>query len=98
MIKKSQDNSVKQVSQYTRYCELMELNKTSKEIIKLLSIPHWKVKEYKDYYSDRTKRLTFNKYKILRKRFKDEQIRKHYKIPICEFNLFLEGIKNLRKI
>ncbi len=98
MINQSRSVRNKQIDYYSVYCKLVDKKKSRKEIMKELNIPYWKIREYEVYYFERTKKLTFDKYIFLSKRYKDEQIRKHYKIPVCEFNLFLEGIKDLRKI
>ena len=98
MFNQSRTLRKKQISRYSSYCELVDKKKARKEIMKKLNIPYWKVREYEDYFNGNTEQLTLKKYSILRRIYNNEQIRKRYKIPICEFQLFLNGIRTLRKI
>lgn len=77
-------------SKYQQFCLYKQKKLSRNKIRTLLNLPFWKLKEFEDYYSGKTKRLTYSKYKELRKQFSNESIRKHYKIPICEFQKFLK--------
>lgn len=81
-----------QVSKYQSFIRLYENKRTRKNIMNILQIPFWKLREYEEYYNGNTNHLTKKKYLELKKYMKNEQIRRRYKIPECEFKHFLRGI------
>lgn len=80
------------VSKYQYFIRLHENNCTRKNIMNILQLPFWKLREYEEYYNGNTKKLTKKKYLELKKYMKNEQIRRRYKIPECEFKQFLRGM------
>ncbi|EGO7931071.1 hypothetical protein P0E64_08830 [Enterococcus faecalis] len=80
------------LSKYQRFVRLKESNRPRKAISNILNIPFWKLREYEEYYNGNTKPLTIQGYFHLRKFLTDEQIRRRYKIPRCEFNQFLKSV------
>ncbi|EAE0901547.1 hypothetical protein [Enterococcus sp. DIV1420a] len=84
--------SVDNKSDYQRFIFFHESKRPRKAIMNILQIPFWKLKEYEDYYNGKTKRLTPEKYRQLRKFLTNEKIRIRYKIPECEFQKFLEDL------
>ncbi len=81
-----------QVSKYQNFIRLYENKCTRKNIMSILQIPFWKLREYEEYYNGNAKQLTKKKYLELKKYMKNEQIRRRYKIPECEFKQFLRGM------
>lgn len=81
-----------QISKYQHFIRLYKCKLSRKPIMKILQIPFWKLREYEEYYNDNTKVLTRKKYLELKKHMKNEQIRRRYKIPECEFKQFLRGM------
>ncbi|MBO1102696.1 hypothetical protein [Enterococcus hirae] len=80
------------LSKYQRFVRLKESNRPRKAISNILNIPFWKLREYEEYYNGNTKPLTIKSYFHLQKFLTDEQIRRRYKIPRCEFNQFLKTV------
>lgn len=81
-----------QVSKYQSFIRLYENKRTRKNIMNILQIPFWKLREYEEYYNGNAKQLTKKKYLELKKYMRNEQIRRRYKIPECEFKQFLRGM------
>ncbi|HEY0222741.1 MAG TPA: hypothetical protein VGC17_08145, partial [Lactovum miscens] len=77
------------ISHYKEFVRLYESRKSKKEIMRMIHLPFWKFKEFESYYLGKTRVLTYKKYLELRRNLKDEEIRRRYKIPKCEFKEFL---------
>ncbi|MFD1898963.1 hypothetical protein [Enterococcus termitis] len=82
------------VSKYQRFIRLYESKRPRNAIMNILQLPFWKLREYEEYYNGNTKPLTQKVYLRLKEFLTNEQIRRRYKIPECEFRQFLKGIKS----
>lgn len=80
------------VSKYQQFIRLYENKRPRKAIMNILQVPFWKLREYEEYYNEKTKPLTRKGYLHLKTFLTNEQIRKRCKIPECEFRQFLKGI------
>ncbi|WP_458102788.1 hypothetical protein [Enterococcus faecalis] len=84
--------SVQHMSKYQRFVRLYETKRPRKAIMNILKIPFWKLRQFEEYYNENTKPLTKKKYLELKTFLSDEEIRRHHKIPECEFQQFLKGM------
>lgn len=80
------------VSKYQRFIQLYESGRPRKAIMNILQIPFWKLRQFEEYYNGNTKPLTKKGYLELKTFLSDEEIRRHHKIPECEFQQFLKGM------
>ncbi|WP_099221878.1 hypothetical protein [Listeria costaricensis] len=79
-------------STYDVFADLKYKNMKQKSIMKHLKITFGEYKFFNDYFEGRTRKLTASKYRDLKHRLSDEQIRKKFKIPRIEFSRFLKAL------
>ncbi|EEU7817541.1 hypothetical protein HED71_002587 [Listeria monocytogenes] len=82
-----------QKSKYDCFVELKERGLTKKVIRHHLKIGYPEYLFFDNYYSGKTKKLTYNKYLYYKEFMKDEQIRKRFKIPKSEFIKFIDFVQ-----
>lgn len=85
--------SSQHISKYQRFVRLYETKRPRKAIMNILKIPFWKLRQFEEYYNGNTKPLTKKGYLELKNFLSDEEIRRHHKIPECEFQQFLRGMQ-----